>query len=103
MVDDDKKPSNEIEKLLSKAGLSEADVTEASATIRTLQQVTPIGNGEQYRAYEERYGGMMQDAGFVGQKRSWEEYMDYVRTPAGKLALALFNRMAEWKKQKGVP
>ena len=103
MVDDDKMPSNEIEELLSKAGLSEADVTEASATIRTLQQVTPIGNGEQYRAYEERYRGMMQDAGFVGQKRSWDEYMDYVRTPAGKLALALFNRMAEWKKQKGVP
>jgi hypothetical protein len=46
---------------------------------------------------------MMQDTGFVGQKRSWEEYMGYVRTPTGRLALAIFNRMAEWKAGKGVP
>jgi hypothetical protein len=29
--------------------------------------------------------------------------MDYVRTPAGRLALAIFNRMADWKEMKGVP
>jgi hypothetical protein len=106
MVDNDNRArelSEDIEKLFRKAGLTETDVTEAIDTIRTLQEVTPIGNGQQYRAYEERYHKMMHDAGFVGQKRSWEEYMDYVRTPAGKLALTLFNRMAEWKKQKAVP
>jgi hypothetical protein len=66
--------------------------------------VKPIRDGEEYRAYEERYGKMMQDAGFVGgQPRTWEDYMDYVRTPAGRLALTIFNRMAEWKKMKGVP
>ncbi len=93
----------EIEELLRKAGLTEADVTEAIGTIGILQKLTPISDGKQYRAYEERYHKMMQDAGFVGQKRSWEEYMDYIRTPAGRLALALFNRMAEWKKEKSVP
>jgi hypothetical protein len=68
-----------------------------------MQEVTPIQDGEQYRTYEERYHKMMQDAGFIGQKRSWEEYMDYVRTPAGRLTLAILNRMAEWKAAKGVP
>jgi hypothetical protein len=68
-----------------------------------MQELTPISDGERYRAYEERYSKMMQDAGFVGRQRSWEDYMDYVRTPAGRLALAIFNRMAEWKKEKGVP
>jgi hypothetical protein len=29
--------------------------------------------------------------------------MDFVRTPEGGLALAIFNRMAEWKLAKGVP
>ena len=95
--------SEQIERLLSKAGFTETDVTETATTIRMLQEVTPIGNGEQYRAYEERYRNLMQDAGFVGHKRGWEEYMDYIRTPAGRLSLVLFNRMAEWKKEKGVP
>ncbi len=107
MVDNDnmaREVGQEVEKLLRKAGLTEVDATEATATIRSLQEVRPIANGAQYRAYEERYHQMMQDAGFVsGQKRSWEQYMDYVRTPAGKLALVLFNRMAEWKKEKSVP
>ncbi len=63
-----------------------------------------VGNGRQWnRAYEERYHKMMEDAGFIGQKRSWEEYMDYIRTPVRRLALALFNRMADWKKEKSVP
>ncbi len=93
----------EIEELLRKAGLTEADVTETIGTIGILQKLTPISDGKQYRAYEERYHKIMQDAGFVGHKRSWEEYMDYIRTPAGRLALALFNRMAEWKKEKSVP
>jgi hypothetical protein len=93
----------EMKRLLGKAGLTEDDVTEVIASISTMQEVTPIHDGAQYRAYEERYHKMMQDAGFVGQKRSWEEYMDYVRTPAGRLALTIFHRMAEWKKAKGVP
>jgi hypothetical protein len=93
----------ELKRVLRKAGLAEGDVTEALASISIMQEVTPIRDGEQYRAYEERYSKMMQDAGFVGQKRSWEEYMDYARTPAGRLALALFNRMVEWKAAKGVP
>jgi hypothetical protein len=93
----------ELKRVLRKAGLAEGDITEALASISIMQEVTPIRDGEQYRAYEERYSKMMQDAGFVGQKRSWEEYMDYARTPAGRLALALFNRMVEWKAAKGVP
>ncbi len=105
MVDNDKITREriaEIEELLRKVGLTEDDVAEAIATIRILQNLTPISDGKQYRAYEERYHNMMQDAGFIGQKRSWEEYMDYVRTPAGRLALALFNRMAGWKKERSV-
>ena len=93
----------EMKRVLRKAGLAEGDVTEALASISTMQEVTPIRDGEHYRAYEERYSKMMQDAGFVGQKRSWEEYMDYARSPAGRLALTLFNRMVEWKAAKGVP
>jgi transcriptional accessory protein Tex/SPT6 len=97
-------PHEEIKRILRKAGLIDDDITQAIAGIRTLQEVKPIRDGEQYRAYEERYRKMMQDAGFVGShQRTWEEYMDYVRTPAGMLALAIFNRMAEWKKAKGVP
>jgi hypothetical protein len=95
--------TKEIQRLLTKAGLTEGDVSEAIASIRTFQEVTPIRNGEHYREYDERYRKMMQDAGFIGQQRNWEEYMDYVRTPHGKLALTLFNRMAEWKLAKGVP
>ena len=93
----------EMKRVLRQAGLTEDDVTEAIASISTMQEVTPIQDGEQYRAYEERYYKMMQHAGFVGQKRSWEENMDYVRTPGGRLALAIFNRMAEWKAAKSVP
>jgi hypothetical protein len=96
-------PLEEIRRILKKAGLSDGDVTQATAIIRTIQEVKPIRDAEQYRAYEERYRKMMQDAGFVGQQRTWEEYMDYVRTPPGRLALAIFNRMAEWKEAKGVP
>jgi ubiquinone/menaquinone biosynthesis C-methylase UbiE len=105
MAEDKKMPEviEEMKRVLRKAGLTEGDITEAIASISTMQEVTPIHDGEQYRAYEERYHKMMQDAGFVGQKRGWEEYMDYVRTPAGRLALAIFNRMAEWKAAKGVP
>ena len=98
------RPLEEIKRVLRKAGLTDDDITRAIAGIRTLQEVKPIRDGEQYRAYEEQYRKMMEDAGFVGgQQRSWEEYMDYVRTPAGMLALAIFNRMAEWKKARGVP
>ncbi len=93
----------EMKRVLRKAGLTEGDVTEAIASIGTMQQATPIHNEDQYRAYVEQYHKMMQDAGFVGQKRGWEEYIDYVRTPAGRLALALFNRMVKWKAAKGVP
>ncbi len=93
----------EMKRVLRQAGLTGSDITEAIVSISTMQEVTPIRDGEQYRAYEERYQKMMQDAGFVGQRRSWEDYMDYVRTPAGRLALALFNRMVEWKAAKGVP
>ncbi len=93
----------EMKQVLRKAGLTEGDVTEAIATISIMKEVVPIHDGEQYRAYEERYRKMMQDAGFVGEKRSWEEYMDYVRAPSGRLALALFNRMVDWKAAKGVP
>src|SRR5690348_8673365 len=94
----------EIKRVLSKAGLTDGDITRAIATIRTIQEVKPIRDGEQYRAYEERYRKMMQDAGFIGgQQRTWEEYMYYVRTPAGMLALTIFNRMTDWKKEKGVP
>ena len=105
MADDKKTPelSEEMKRVLRKAGLPEGDITEALASISLMQQLPPIPDGEQYRAYEERYHKMMQDAGFVGQKRSWEEYMDYARTPAGRLALTLFNRMVEWKAAKGVP
>jgi hypothetical protein len=95
--------TEELRRLLRKAGLAESDLTEAIAGIWTIREVTPIRDGEQYRAYEERYRKMMRDAGFVGQKRSWEDYMDFVRTPAGRLALAIFNRMAAWKEAKGVP
>lgn len=95
--------TKEIQRLLTKAGLTEHDVRETIASIQTIQEVTPIRDGARYREYEERYRKMMQDAGFVGQQRSWEEYMDYVRTPQGRLALTLFNRMAEWKLAKGVP
>jgi hypothetical protein len=98
------RPLEEIKRILRKAGLTDGDITQAIAGIPTLQELKPIGDGEQYRAYEERYRKMMQDAGFVGgQQTTWEEYMDYVRTPAGMLALAIFNRMAEWKKAKAVP
>jgi hypothetical protein len=93
----------EMKQILTKLGLAESDITEAIASISIMQDVTPIRDGNEYRVYEERYQKMMQNAGFVGQKRSWEEYMDYVRTSAGKSALALFNRMAEWKAAKGVP
>jgi hypothetical protein len=105
MVKDKMMPEliEEMKRVLVKARLTEDDVTEVIGSISTMQEVTPIHDGAQYRAYEERYHKMMQDAGFVGQKRSWEEYMDYVRTPAGRLALTIFNRMAEWKKAKGVP
>jgi hypothetical protein len=92
------KDLKEIQQLLTKAGLEQNDVGETIAS-----NVTPIRNGEHYREYEERYRKMMQDAGFVGQQRSWEEYMDFVRTPHGRLALVLFSRMAEWKLGKGVP
>jgi transcriptional accessory protein Tex/SPT6 len=99
--------TKEIQRLLTKAGLTEHDVSETIASIQTIQEVTPIRDGAHYREYEERYRRMMQDAGFVGQQsgeqRSWEEYMDYVRTPQGRLALTLFNRMTEWKLTKGVP
>jgi dihydroxyacid dehydratase/phosphogluconate dehydratase len=95
--------TKEIQRLLTKVGLTEGDVSETIAIIRTFQEVIPIRNGEHYREYEERYRKMMQDAGFVGQQRSWEEYMDYVQTPHGKLTLTLFSRMAEWKLAKGVP
>lgn len=105
MAEDKKIPDviDDMRGVLRKAGLPEGDITEALATISRMQELSPIRDGEQYRAYEERYHKMMQDAGFVGQKRSWEEYMDYARTPAGRLALTLFNRMAEWKAAKGVP
>jgi hypothetical protein len=93
----------EIKQVLRKAGLTESDVTEAIAAIWTVREVAPIRDAEEYRVYEDRYRKMMQDAGFVGQQRTWEEYMDYVRTPAGRLALAIFNRMADWKEMKGVP
>lgn len=93
----------ELTRVLRKAGLAEADIAEANAIVQRMRELGPIRDGEEYRAYEERYRKMMQDAGFIGQTRSWEEYMDYIRTPAGTVALALFNRMAEWKKEKGVP
>jgi hypothetical protein len=93
----------EIKQVLRKAGLTESDVTEAIAAIWTVREVTPIRDSQEYRAYEDRYRKMMQDAGFIGQKRSWEEYMDFARTPAGRLALAIFDRMAQWKEMKGVP
>lgn len=93
----------QLERVLRQSGLTENDVTEAIASISIRKEVTPIHGGDQYRVYEERYRKMMQDAGFLGQKRSWEEYMDYVRTPAGRLALTIFNRMVEWKTAKGVP
>jgi hypothetical protein len=105
MAEDKKMPEviEEMKRVLIKTELTEGDITEVIAAISNMQEVMPIRDGEQYRAYEERYQKMMKDAGFVGQNRSWEEYMDYVRTPAGRLALALFNRVAEWKKEKGVP
>src|SRR5690242_19172714 len=93
----------ELKRVLRKAGLAEVDIAEANAIVQRMRELGPIRDGEEYRAYEERYRKMMQDAGFSGQKRSWEEYMDYIRTPAGTVTLALFNRMAEWKKEKGVP
>ncbi len=93
----------ELKRVLRKSSLTESDVTEAIASISIMKEVTPIHGGDQYRVYEERYRKMMQDAGFLGQKRSWEEYMDYVRTPPGRLTLTLFNRMVEWKTAKGVP
>ncbi len=96
-------PIEEIKRALKKADLSDGDITRAIADIRTIQEVKPIRDAEQYRTYEERYRKMMQDAGFIGQQRTWEEYMDFVRTPSGRLALAIFNRMAEWKEAKGVP
>src|SRR5262249_36002625 len=77
----------EIEQVLRKAGLTDADVTDAIAAIWTVREVKPIRDAEEYRAYEERYSTMMRDAGFIGAQRSWEEYMDYVRTPGGRLAL----------------
>jgi ABC-type nitrate/sulfonate/bicarbonate transport system substrate-binding protein len=95
--------TTEIQRLLTKAGLTESDVSETIASIQTIQEVSPIRDGAHYREYEERYRKMMQDAGFIGKQRSWEEYMDYIRTPHGRLALTLFNRMAEWKLAKGVP
>jgi hypothetical protein len=95
--------TKEIQRLLTKAGLTEHDVSETIASIQTIQEVPPIRDGAHYREYEERYRKMMQDAGFVGQQRTWEEYMDYVRTPQGRLALTLFNRMTEWKLAKAVP
>ncbi len=105
MAEDKKMPEliEEMQRVLRKAGLPEGDSNEALAIISIMQQVPPIRDGENYRAYEERYQKLMQDAGFVGEKRSWEEYMDYVRTPGGRLALTIFNRMAEWKAAKGVP
>ncbi len=105
MAEDKKMPEviEEVKRVLRKTGLTEGDITEVIAAISNMQEVMPIRDAEQYRAYEARYQKMMKDAGFIGQKRSWEEYMDYVRTPTGRLALALFNRMAEWKKEKGVP
>jgi len=93
----------EIERVLRKAGLTDADVSEAIAAIWTSREVKPIRDAEEYRTYEERYRTMMRDAGFVGTQRSWEEYMDYIRTPGGRLALAIFDRMADWKEIKGVP
>ena len=106
MADDDKMTPElveEMKRLLRKAGLAESDVTQALASIATFQEIRPIRDGEEYRAYEERYRSMMRDAGFIGQKRTWEDYMDFVRTPEGRSALAIFNRMAEWKLAKGVP
>jgi hypothetical protein len=106
MADDDKMTLElveEMKRLLRKAGLAESDIAQALASIAALQEVRPIRDGEEYRAYEERYRTMMRDAGFIGQKRTWEDYMDFVRTPEGGLALAIFNRMAEWKLAKGVP
>jgi hypothetical protein len=105
MAEEKKTPEviEEMKRILEKAGLPEGDITEALAGISIMQELPPIRDGENYRTYEERYHKLMQDAGFVGQKRSWEEYMDYVRTPAGRLALTIFNRMAEWKATRGVP
>jgi hypothetical protein len=105
MADDDKMTPEVIEEIklvLRKAGLTESDISEAITGIWTMVEVPPIQNEDQYRAYEDRYQRMMRDAGFIGQKRSWEEYMDYIRTPAGRLALAIFNRMAEWEGDTGV-
>jgi hypothetical protein len=105
MADDEKMTPEvfeEIKLVLRKAGLTENDISDAITSIWTMEEVPPIQNEDQYRTYEERYQGMMRDAGFVGQKRSWEEYMDYIRTPAGRLALAIFNRMAEWEGETGV-
>jgi hypothetical protein len=105
MADDNKvtpEVFEEIKLVLRKAGLSEGDITEAITGLLTMQEVTPIRSEDQYRAYEDLYQRMMRDAGFVGQKRSWEEYMDYIRTPAGKLALTIFNRMAEWEAETGL-
>lgn len=105
MADDEKMTPEvfeEIKLVLRKAGLTENDISDAITSIWTMEEVPPIQNEDQYRTYEERYQGMMRDAGFVGQKRSWEEYMDYIRTPAGKLALTIFNRMAEWEAETGL-
>ncbi len=105
MAEEKKTPKviEEMKRILEKAGLPEGDITEALAGISIMQELPPIRDGENYRTYEERYHKLMQDAGFVGQKRSWEEYMDYVRTPAGRQALTIFSRMAEWKAARGVP
>ncbi len=105
MAEEKKTPEvmEEIKRILRKAGLPEGDITDALAGISIMQELPPIRDGENYRAYEERYHKLMRDAGFVGQKRGWEEYMDYVRTPAGRQALTIFSRMAEWKAARGVP
>jgi hypothetical protein len=105
MADDNKMTPEVIEEIklvLRKAGLSDSDITEAIAGLLTMQEVTPIRSEDQYRSYEDLYQRMMRDAGFVGQKRSWEEYMEYIRTPAGRLALTIFNRMAEWEAETGL-
>jgi hypothetical protein len=63
----------EIKQVLRKARLTENDVAEAIAAISTVREVAPIRDAEEYRVYEDRYRKMMQDAGFVGQQRTWEE------------------------------
>jgi hypothetical protein len=81
-----------LRQLLKKAGISEADITDAITSIRTMDEVAPIHSETEYRAYAERWHKMAQIA-----PKAADEYMDYTRTAAGRLMIAIFNRMREWE------